>query len=222
MEKDVTRIEFHSRSGDGSGDDKVFLGAIDESNANTFQEMAKKVKMFDLQHQLVDMFPIPDKKEFEGKQFLASEDLKVVADSLIEKYENDFSHLNDANIVYLWKEAGGESNGYATLGKCIRPSGLAAFFAAPDAQSNVDYVIWCAADHLRENKANYRTVCALLFHELKHTYWQDGKLIVVGHEFEGFAREIEEFGMWQHSIKRIAEACETVKDVQQGLFTNIV
>lgn len=46
-------------------------------------------------------------------------------------------------------------------------------------------------------------------------------MIVVGHEFEGFAREIEEFGMWQHSIKRIAEACESVKDVQQGLFTNL-
>lgn len=187
-----------------------------------FHDAAEKLRQFDKFQQLSDMFPIPDKREFEGKQFLVSEDLKVVAGTLIDKYESEFIHLIDANIVYLWKEAGGETNGYATLGKCIRPSGLAAFFAAPDADSKVDYVIWCAADHLRDNRANYRTICALLFHELKHTQWQDGKLIVVGHEFEGFAREIEEFGMWQHSIRRIAEACETVKDVQQGLFTNIV
>lgn len=117
-------------------------------------------------------FPIPTKEEFEGKQFLQSDDLKAVAESLIDKYESDVSHLEYANIVYLWKAAGGESNGYATLGKCIRPSGLAAFFAAPDPDSNVDYVIWCAADHLRDNRAKYRTVCALIFHELKHTAMQ--------------------------------------------------
>lgn len=181
---------------------------------------------FDKQHQIVEMFLIPDKRDFNGKQFLASEDLKVVAGTLIEKYEQDFPHLNDANIVYLWKEKGGENGGYPTLGKCIRPTGLAEYFACEAASDEiaadqVDYVIWCAADHLRDNRASYRTICALLFHELKHTNWEDGKLIVRGHEFEGFAREIEEFGMWQHSIKRIAEACETVKDVQQGLFTNL-
>ncbi len=200
-----------------SSDGEVLFSGTDED----FHNAAEKLRQFDKFQQLADMFPIPDKRDFDGKQFLVSEDLKVVAGTLIEKYEAEFVHLIDANIVYLWKEAGGESNGYATLGKCIRPSGLTAFFAAPDVDSKVDYVIWCAADHLRDNKANYRTICALLFHELKHTQWQDGKLIVVGHEFEGFAREIEEFGMWQHSIKRIAEACETVKDVQQGLFTNI-
>jgi len=168
----------------------------------------------------LSMFNIPDKADFDGKQFLDAPDLKTVGEVLIEKYEADFAHLNDANIIYLWKESGGETGGRATLGKCIRPTGLAAYFAAPDAGANVDYIIWAAADHLRDNRANYRTVNALIFHELKHTYWEDGKLIVVGHEFEGFAREIEEFGMWQGAIKRIAEACETVKDVQQGLFTN--
>lgn len=204
--------------------EKIPTLAINEEDVGTAADpilgAIKKLRDFDRQHQIADMFPIPDKGDFEGKQFLASEDLKTVADTLIEKYVNDFSHIAYANIAYLWKEAGGETGGMATLGKCVRPSGLAAYFAAPDADAHVDYIIWAAADHLRENKANYRTICALLFHELKHTYLQDGKLIVIGHEFEGFAREIEEFGMWQHSIKRIAEACETVKDVQQGLFTN--
>jgi hypothetical protein len=167
-------------------------------------------------------FPVPDKKQFAGKDYLEAPELKEVGDALIEHYENDFPHLLDANIVYLWKEKGGESGGLATLGKCIRPTGLAGYFAADeDEAAQVNYVIWAAADHLRENRASVRTVHALIFHELKHTAWQDGKLIVVGHEFEGFAREIEEFGMWTNSIKRIAEACETVKDVQQGLFTNV-
>lgn len=206
-EKDFTDVSITNSSG------QVLFEGTDQDFADAVAGLANATGAGLL-------FPVPEKKEFEGKQFILSNELKTVADKLIAKYENDFAHLNEANIVFLWKESGGESNGYATLGKCIRPSGLAAFFAAPTAEENVDYVIWCAADHLRENRANYRTICALLFHELKHTYRLDGKLMIVGHEFEGFAREIEEFGMWQHSIKRIAEACESVKDVQQGLFTN--
>lgn len=187
---------------------------IAETTAKSLTDLAKKIEPN-------GHIAIPDGEEFGGKQFMESADLKVIAEDIIERYPQDFSHLHDANIVYLWKAKGGESNGYATLGRCVRPAGSAAFFAAPDIHSNVDYVIWCAADHLEKHNASYRTVCALLFHELKHTALDEGKFVVVGHEFEGFAREIEEFGMWQHSIKRIAEACETVKDVQQGLFTNL-
>lgn len=197
------------------GTDEMSPAQINEASEN-FKRSNEKTRS----EQIAEMFPIPDKSDFEGKQFLQSEDLKTVAETLIEKYRNDFHHLDTANIVYLWKESGGITAGQATLGKCIKPSGLAAFFAAPLAGANVDYFVWVAADHLRENRANYRTICALLFHELKHTAYDEGKFVVVGHEFEGFAREIEEFGMWQHSIRKIAEACETVKDVQQGLFTN--
>lgn len=169
-------------------------------------------------------FTIPDKPTFEGKKFLAAPELKTVGDFLIEKYESDFNHLDDANVVYLWKESGGASGGMATLGKCIRPTGLAEYFANESEggiSDKVDYIIWAAADHLRLNLASVRTVHALIFHELCHTDWDEGDLVVKSHEFEGFAREIEEFGMWTGAIKKIAEACETVKDVQQGLFTNI-
>jgi hypothetical protein len=167
-------------------------------------------------------FKVPEKKDFEGKEFMEAPELKKIGEFLIDKYLGDFDHLVDANIVYLWKEKGGDSGGKATLGKCVRPTGLAAHFAAgEDIASRVHYVIWAAADHLRLNRANVRTIHALIFHELLHTHLEDGKLIVRSHQFEGFAREIEEFGMWTNSIKRIAEACETVKDVQVGLFTNL-
>jgi hypothetical protein len=176
-----------------------------------------------------DEFPIPPKSDFGDQQFLPAPDLKVIGDMLIEKYD-DFAHLTNlgANIVYLWKEKGGESGGRAHLGKCVKPSGLTDYFACQSETlsegmtDKVDYIIWAAADHLRNNTANFRTICALVFHELKHTGFDDkGNFTVQGHEFEGFAREIEEFGLWKRDIKLIAEACESVKDVQQGLFTNI-
>lgn len=173
-------------------------------------------------HEDVAKFTVPFPDKFAGKSYLPAPELEALADELIIRYPNDFEHLHGARIVYLWKEKGGESSGYAVLGKCIRPTGLADYFASDqgDAFSKVDFVVWCAADHLLVNQANKRTVYALLFHELKHTSIVDGKYVVVGHEFEGFAREIEEFGMWRSSIKKIAEACDTLKDVQQGLFTN--
>jgi hypothetical protein len=169
---------------------------------------------------LSQRFDIPSETEFDEKQFLIAPDLKKVGERLIETYPSDFGYLVGANILYLWKAKGGESGGRETWGKCIRPTGLASFFATEGVAAGdpVDYFIWVAADHLREARANRRTVCALIFHELKHTQMGEKGYVVVGHEFEGFAREIEEFGMWQHSIKRIAEACETVKDVQRGLF----
>jgi len=186
-------------------------------------DAAEKLNDFDTQNRVSIMFAIPDKSDFDA-EFLDAPELKKIGEFLIEKYPNDFGHLEQANVIYLWKEKGGESGGRATLGKCIRPTGLAKFFACKadsEITEKVDYFVWAAADHLRDNRANHRTICALIFHELKHTSVQDGKFVVVDHEFEGFAREIEEFGMWQSSIKRIAEACETVKDVQHGLFTNL-
>lgn len=174
-------------------------------------------------------FPIPPRIDFGKQQFLPAPDLKVVGDMLIDKYR-DFDHLVNlkANIVYLWKEKGGETGGRATLGKCIKPGGLTDYFACvaetamEGLTDKVDFIVWAAADHLRNNNANFRTVCALIFHELKHaSYNEKGDFVIEGHDFEGFAREIEEFGMWKTDIKLIAEACEGVKDVQQGLFTNM-
>lgn len=174
-----------------------------------------------------EVFPIPEKEDFGDQQFLPAPDLSVIGKMLIDKY-HDFDHLTNlnANIVYLWKSKGGESGGRAILGKCVSPSGLVDYFAcqaetAVESRSDkVDFVIWAAADHLRNNRAKFHTVCALVFHELKHTAFDEkGNLIVQGHEFEGFAREIEEFGMWKRDIKIIAEACESIKDVQLGLFS---
>ncbi len=217
MEKDNSTISVN-------GGPEVPFDQVDRAFQKAARESPDYLKVLET----AEEFPIPPASDFGDQQFLPAPDLKVIGEMLIEKYD-DFAHLTNlnANIVYLWKEKGGESGGRAHLGKCIRPSGLTDYFAATaeivseGIQEKVDYVIWASADHLRNNRANYRTICALVFHELKHTAFDDkGNFICQGHEFEGFAREIEEFGLWKTDIKLIAEACESVKDVQQGLFTN--
>jgi hypothetical protein len=213
------------------GDGKtIFEGTAGDFQAATDQIRSKHGSEYLRVLETAEQFPIPSKQDFGNQQFLSAPDLKLIGDMLIDKYD-DFAHLHNlkANIVYLWKEKGGDSGGRPVLGKCVRPSGLTDYFACAAETAGegltdkVDFVIWAAADHLRNNMANYRTICALVFHELKHTSYDDkGNFTVQGHEFEGFAREIEEFGLWKTDIKIIAEACETVKDTQQGLFTNHV
>lgn len=168
-------------------------------------------------------FPVPTDERFAEAQdeFIPAPELEAIGRQLIERFENDFAHIYEANILYLWKQKGGASGGKATLGKCVRPTGLAKHFAMKNDDGlpvKVDFVVWAAADYARKYELTTRQIQALIFHELMHTHWDDGKLVIRTHEFEGFAREIEEFGMWNNSIKKIAEACETVKDVQQGLF----
>lgn len=168
-------------------------------------------------------FPVPPDDKFAEAEdeFIPAPELELIGKALIDKYENDFGRIYDANILYLWKQKGGASGGQSTLGKCIRPTGLAKHFATKTDDGfseKVDFVVWVAADHARTHQITLRQMNALIFHELMHTDWDEGKFVIKTHEFEGFAREIEEFGMWKNSIKKIAEACETVKDVQMGLF----
>lgn len=138
-------------------------------------------------------------------RMIPAPELEELADDLIDRYPNDFEHLHGARIVYLWKEKGGESSGYAVLGKCIRPTGLADYFASDQGNefSKVDFVVWCAADHLMINQANRRTVYALLFHELKHTSIVDGKYVVVGHESSSCIREQISVNSWANAIRHL-------------------
>lgn len=166
-------------------------------------------------------FNVPPDSRFVDDEFIPAPELETIGKILIDKYESDFRHIYGANIIYLWKQKGGSSGGANTLGKCIRPTGLVKHFGKLDNDGfseKVDFIIWAAADHARTHQLTVKQINALIFHELMHTDWEDGKLVVKTHDFEGFAREIEEFGMWKGSIERIAQAVKNNQQIQERLF----
>lgn len=151
-------------------------------------------------------YVVPMGWEFGRREFRDAEQLAAGAERLIAQYPADLGHLKDAAIKFLWKKEGGKSKGKTTVGKCIALSGPAKFFSG-----NYEFMIWLAADwHADESD---RAIDATLFHELLHIkLYVDPKgekppeLRLRGHDFEGFAREIDVFGLSTPEARTIAKS----------------
>jgi hypothetical protein len=162
-----------------------------------------------------DALKIPRENEFRNEKhieidFLLAPDLARIGRNLIDRYAEDFSCLVESEIDYFWKRAGGVSGGQSVLGKCVKVTGALKFY------SDKDFLIWLAADNCA--KFDYYKLTATVFHELKHAWFnsQASKAELIGHDFEGFAREIEIFGAWRNNAVMMQKAFESVK--QPKLF----
>lgn len=141
------------------------------------------------------IYDVPADSDFGDEAWLQSNELKKIADRLVEKHD-ELKHLYDFTVEFFWKRKGGASGGHITLGKCAKVGGVAKAFA-PD----VTFVVWLAADHCREKSMTEYQINALVFHELLHTAVDENdKPVVVGHDFTGFHPEVREYGLWDECL----------------------
>ena len=146
-----------------------------------------------------------------NKDFCPAPDLSRIAGRLIDDYA-ELEHLRElqqtGQIIYLWKSAGGSGQGKATLGRCVKTSGLVKHF------SGALWCIWLAADWINLYSFTRRQVEAALYHELLHadmTGEQNGKPpkpLVTGHDCEMFMGEVNRYGLWRNDLKIVAPAFE--------------
>lgn len=134
------------------------------------------------------------------EDFLAAPALEALAEEVIRKHNLPAQYFP---IVVLWKRKGGTSAGKPTLGKTQKLTGLSRHFAG-DAQ----FCIWIAADHIERHEFTNYQLEALIFHELQHidaSVDDDGNTIprLKSHDFEGFARDIQEYGAWMPTYRRL-------------------
>lgn len=142
----------------------------------------------------------PSEAAIDGLEFIDAPELARLADDLIERH-NRFTAHNGLRIAYLWKAKGGKSNGSVTLGKCQKPSGLLAYY------SDVDFVIWIAADHAREMMLTPKQIEGVLFHELCHIGFNDkAEPELRNHDWAGFVAEIETYGLYLDDMRRVGKA----------------
>lgn len=147
----------------------------------------------------------PPEDAFDELGFIDAPELARVADDLIERH-NRFTAHNGLHIAYLWKAKGGKTNGSLTLGKCQKPSGLLAFY------SEVDFVIWLAADHINDLMLSPKQIEALVFHELSHIGFNDkAEPEIRNHDWAGFVGEIEEYGLYLDDMRRVGKAVEQLR-----------
>lgn len=147
--------------------------------------------------------------------FIAAPELQRLGEAV---RKNKLSHLGlDAQeredilrIDYRWKHKGGSSGGNPVLGKCVKLSGAAKHYAG-----GAHFLVWLAADHCESEGFDEGQIEALLYHELLHIERVEredkhGNVVItwrtVGHDFEGFYNELQEYGAWHRGW----QALETV------------
>jgi hypothetical protein len=141
-------------------------------------------------------FKTPGDDVFEAGEYLDAPEIAEIGEALIAE-RLVFESLRESPIVFLWKRKGAEKP-RRLLGKCQRPSGLLSHFA------QAHFVVWPAANNCKGLTA--WQIEALIFHELKHAKVEDDKPISVPHDWEGFAEELQRYGLWKSDMEPIAEA----------------
>lgn len=132
--------------------------------------------------------------------YVPAPDLAARAAHLIETRPH-LEHLAPLRIGYVWKRKGGSAKGKPKLGQCQRASGLLAHY------SELDFVVWLAADWAVELGLTDKQLEAALYHELLHIGCdpESGEAVLVGHDVEMFRAEVEHYGLWRPAIRDVAE-----------------
>lgn len=141
----------------------------------------------------------PDPDDFEFGAFLEAPSLTQMVEELRSAYP-EFWFINAYDVSVLWKERGAKKNGKAMMANAQTLSGLTRYYAP----QSVRWLIVVAYDHTAELNASQME--ALLYHEMLHLQEEEGKPILVGHDLELFAAEIEKYGLWHRGFNRTAEA----------------
>lgn len=157
-----------------------------------------------------ERFPVPTEDDFSGHEFMASPPLREVCEQLLALPE--FEPVSAFTFSCRWKAKGGKREGKATLGKLVRCTGLLAHY------SQREFVLWLAADHVRERKYTRWQVEALVYHELTHAAVTDEQQpMLVGHDFEGFRAELERYGCWRGDLSAARESFQMALPMQSTL-----
>jgi hypothetical protein len=150
-------------------------------------------------------FVPPDNHFTDDDDFLPAPELEQIGRALIARY-SEIQFLANASIEYRWKRKGGKSKGKDVYGTCVKTSGLVRHF------SECTFVIWIAADHVRESFFDNLQLEALLHHELLHATFEvddktgEMKWAIRGHDDEVFLDELRRYGAWNQSRRRAKEA----------------
>lgn len=157
------------------------------------------------------MYPVPSADQFVNElgdpcEYLHAGDLEAIANALLRDETPELTGARLARVRYLWRREGGSSHGRRRLGRCQRASGLLQYWA------DCDFIIWLAADHLRECNATAYQVESLVYHELLHISTDEtGRPSVRGHDWEGFVTEILRYGLCWPDVRRVGEAVQQLR-----------
>jgi hypothetical protein len=151
----------------------------------------------------------PSEAQFDSVEdgYLPAPTLERVLVAVKSEYP-EFGFLNDVRIGILWKARGGTNKGAPRFGQLQKATGLLAHYC-PDR-----FVIWIAADHVRDYHCSHFQLEALVYRELRHLSLEhndktgEDKLVITGYDFAGFVRELERYGAWHADLHRMQQTVQ--------------
>lgn len=139
-----------------------------------------------------------------GVEYARADEVAHIADGLIP---TNHPHLVPVRIEYVWRDKAASKGDRVTLGKARKVSGLNAFLAREDPDSDACedfFVLEIARDTWEGMNSKQRE--ALVDHELAHMgLTEDGKLTTVPHDIEEFHAILKRHGAWKSDLAVFVE-----------------
>lgn len=156
-----------------------------------------------------DRVQIPDDDTFDEAGYIWDDELRAFGERVREQYAGELEQAG--RVLWRWKRKGGTYQGNALGGKCVKLSGPAQHFA------RADYLIWFAADHLRDMHVTVAEMEAMIYHECCHIEREIDedtlveKLGIRGHDFQGFLSELARFGAHSGELRAMRSEVEQMR-----------
>lgn len=143
-------------------------------------------------------YPVPI-TGYDDTKFKPANDFIEIASALIAAYD-ELSHLSNASLAFYWKLGNGPK-GCKWLASASKASGLVAHL------TGADFVITAYAKSCISLMMTAAQVEALVYHELRHCERDENdKWILVEHDWQGFRKELDRYGLWMPDEAGVAEA----------------
>lgn len=141
-------------------------------------------------------------------------EVEEVARQLIDDYH---PHLEDAPIVYIFRDPPAKTRGRELWGKARKISGLTAYLANQHASETAEsfLVVEIALDVWKSLEPSQQH--ALVDHELSHCGWDplEGASITP-HDVEEFSAVISRHGLWAANVEAFVRAGQTRLDLEEA------
>lgn len=146
------------------------------------------------------LFDLPTLEKDE--EFKDAPQLETIVQGLIKAFPDRFTELAPLTIRCAWKAHGRTTRGREIMGFVQRPGGYLKHLL-----EDVDYVLYVAVDHCRNQGMTNYTMEAQLFNLLCQCFVDDeGRCTILSPDWQGFTAEVRAYGLWREDLKIGARA----------------
>jgi hypothetical protein len=160
-------------------------------------------------------YDVPFESQFNNRDLVEAPGLRTIGERLIEAAtdQDGFDHLRGIEIHWFWKRRGGTQGGNPRYGGIKRPSSFEKHYTG----NKVIYMVWLAADHVREARFTAEQIEACLYDQLTRTDVDPedhDAYRIIGPDFVGSIRTLQRFGVWNADLREAAAHIQQLPLVQ--------